>query len=151
MIYLGADHAGFEAKEDLKVFLDKNKYEYKDLGSFKIDLKDDYPDYGSKVAKTVSLKVKNNKGILICGSALGMGMVANKYKDVRAAVVSDVKNAKLSRLHNDANVLCLSGWQLSKLEIEKIVKVWLNTKFTREARHKHRLNKMKKIEKDNFK
>jgi len=151
MIYLGADHAGFKAKEALKTFLDKSGYKYEDLGNTKLDKDDDYTDYGRLVSALVAVTPAKNKGILICGSAEGMGMVANKYKGIRGAVVSDVKTAKLSRLHNDANVLCLSGWQLTKSETEKVVKAWLNTDFTGEVRHKRRLNEIKKLEKENFK
>jgi len=150
MIYLGSDHAGFKLKQAIKKFLDDEGYKYEDLGNLKLDEKDDYPDYGARVAAGVAVNSKNNKGILICGSAEGMSMVANKFRGVRAAVVCDGKTAKLSREHNNANVLSLSGWELPETKAKKIVKAWLETKFAG-GRHAKRLKKIEQIERENFK
>jgi len=150
MIYLGADHAGFKLKVKIKKYLTELKYEFKDLGALELDKKDDYPDFGAKVGAAVSKNPKANKGILVCGSAEGIGMVANKFRGVRAAVVYDEESAKKSREHNDANVLSISGWNLSETKARKIIKTWLQTKFSG-GRHARRLEKIAQIEKDNFK
>lgn len=150
MIYLGSDHAGHNLKQAVKRFLTGRGYEYEDLGNLKLDEKDDYPDFGAMVAKKVSQSPKKNRGILVCGSAEGMGMVANKFKGVRAAVVYDEEAAKKSREHNDANVLSISGWKLNEAKMKKIVKAWLGAKFAG-GRHARRLQKIAAIEKQNFK
>ena len=147
-VFIGADHAGFKLKEHLKKFLAKKGYSVKDLGNKKLDSKDDYPDFAYRVAKAVS-KSKGkgeDKGVLCCGSAEGMCIAANKVKGVRAVAVWSLQNAKLSRQHNDANVLCLGGWQLGKAKAEKIVLAWLKTKFSGIARHKRRIKKISAIE-----
>jgi ribose 5-phosphate isomerase B len=145
MIYLGADHAGFKLKEQIKKYLQAQKVMFTDLGNLKLDKNDDYPDFGFKVAKAVA-KDKNSKGILICGTSFGVCIVANKVKNIRAVSVSNIKDAKISRSHNDANVLCLSGWDLKPEMVKKIIKVWLATKFSSAPRHKRRLAKIKRME-----
>ncbi|MBR9683839.1 RpiB/LacA/LacB family sugar-phosphate isomerase [Candidatus Woesearchaeota archaeon] len=142
-IYLGSDHAGFKLKEKLKKWLTKQKIPFEDLGNKIYDSKDDYPDFAKKVAKAV---VKNKtKGILLCGSAQGMSIAANKMKGVRAAIPFSVKEAKLSREHNDANIICLSGWYSRFTLATKMLKIFLNTSFSKAPRHKRRLNKVKKL------
>lgn len=138
IIHLGADHAGFELKKHLKKFLRK-KYAVKDWGARSYNKNDDYPDYAAKVAKAVQ---KNGVGILICGSAEGICIAANKFKKIRAVPVWTLENARLSRQHNDANVLCLSGWQLSKKKAERIILTWLKTPFSQEERHARRIKKI---------
>lgn len=150
MIYLGADHAGFKLKEAVKKYLAAQGVKFEDLGSLKLDKKDDYPDFGARVAKGVAVNPKKNKGILVCGSSEGMGMVANKFPGVRAAVVYNEETAKKSREHNDANVLSISGWELNEAKMKKIVKAWLSAKFAG-GRHARRLKKIAAIEKENFK
>jgi ribose 5-phosphate isomerase B len=142
-IYIGADHAGFALKEQLKSFLDKNKIAYEDLGAFVYNKDDDYPDFALKVAHQA---VKNNAGgILICGSGQGMCVTANKVKGAMAVLVNNEKDAKQSREHINSNVLCLPGY-LTVKKANAIVKIWLNTKFTQAIRHKRRLEKIRKIE-----
>lgn len=143
IILLGADHAGFALKEHLKKFLQKKGYDVKDMGAYKLVKTDDYPDYAAKVAKAVQ---KSGKGILVCGSAEGVCIAANKFRGIRAVAVWTVQNAKLSREHNDANILCLSGWQLSKKTAEKIALTWLKTPFSKEKRHVRRIQKIKRLE-----
>ncbi|MBU4421645.1 RpiB/LacA/LacB family sugar-phosphate isomerase [Patescibacteria group bacterium] len=150
MIYIGSDHAGFNLKQAVKRYLSNHGYEYEDLGNLKPDKKDDYPDFGARVAEKVGVAPLKNKGILICGSAEGMGMVANKFRGVRAAVVYDKEAAKLSREHNNANVISISGWKLTEQKARAIVKEFLETKFSGEARHKRRLEKIRKIERENL-
>ncbi len=143
-IYVGADHAGFRLKEHIKRFLEDKKYSVVDVGAYEVNKDDDYPVYAFRVAEKVSKT--SNKGILVCGSAEGVCIAANKVKNVRAVPVWSVKNAKLSREHNDANILCLSGWQLSKSVAENIVLSWLKAKFSEEKRHKRRINQIKDYE-----
>ncbi|MEM2916001.1 MAG: ribose 5-phosphate isomerase B [Candidatus Woesearchaeota archaeon] len=143
-VHIGADHAGFKLKQELKKFLDHAGYRVVDEGAFELNPQDDYPVYAYKVAKAVS-KGKG-MGILICGSAEGVSIAANKVKGIRAVAVWTLCNARLSRQHNDANVLCLSGWELSLNHAKKIAKLWLETKFSGEERHKRRLEEIKRIE-----
>ncbi len=142
IINLGADHAGFQLKEHLKKYLQK-KHTLKDWGAYEYIQADDYPDYAAKVAKAVR---KKGRGILVCGSAEGICIAANKIKGIRAVPVWNTKQAKLSREHNDANVLCLSGWMLTKKKAEQIVLTWLKTPFSGEARHKRRIQKIRRLE-----
>lgn len=144
-IYLGADHAGFKLKEGIKKYLLKLEYKVFDEGALNFDKTDDYPDFAKKVSKKVA-KTKE-QGILICGSSQGVCIAANKFKGIRAVSVLDIKDAKLTREHNDANVLCLSGRKLSLEKAIKIVIIWLKTEFGKEIRHTRRLKKIAKLEK----
>jgi ribose 5-phosphate isomerase B len=146
MIYLGADHGGFELKEKIKKVLDKNKYKYQDMGNKVLDKTDDYPDYAFRVAEKVA-KEKNAVGILFCRSSEGMIIAANKVKGIRAASVFNEKSAKLSREHNDANVIALPGDWMNEKEAEKIIKTFLETKFSNEERHVRRIKKISDYEK----
>ncbi len=146
-VYLGSDHGGFKLKEHIKKYLKKLKYQVIDKGNTRFVMTDDYPDYGYKAAKAVAGSKGDAKGILFCGSAEGICIVANKVRGVRAVAVWTLENAKLSRQHNNANVLCLSGWQLNPKKAEKIVKTWLETDFTFAPRHVRRLRKIDSIEK----
>jgi ribose 5-phosphate isomerase B len=144
IVILGADHAGFKLKQELKQFLKQQGYKVMDVGAHELDPQDDYPKYAFAAAKAVS----EGKGlaILACGSAEGICIAANKVKGVRAVPVWTLRNAKLSREHNDANALCLSGWELSPAKAKKIAKAWLETKFSEEPRHLRRLKEIEKIE-----
>ncbi len=135
-VYIGSDHAGFKLKQAVKKFL-----KCIDLGALKYDKNDNYPVFALKVARKVAKT--NSKGILICGSGHGVCMAANKVKGIRAAAVNNAFDAKLVRQHNDANVLCLSGWKTSPSKAKKIIKVFLNTKFSNKARHKRRIKMIK--------
>lgn len=145
-IFIGADHAGFKLKEHLKKFLKSEGHQINDRGNLILEPKDDYPDFAAKVSREV-VKSKESKGILVCGSAEGICIAANKIKGIRAVAVWSLKNAKLSREHNDANVLCLSGWEISSKKAEQITLSWLSTKFSGEERHKRRIKKIKELEK----
>ena len=145
-IFIGADHAGFKLKEHLKKFLKSEGHQINDRGNLILEPKDDYPDFAAKVSREV-VKFKESKGILVCGSAEGICIAANKIKGIRAVAVWSLKNAKLSREHNDANVLCLSGWEISSKKAEQITLSWLSTKFSGEERHKRRIKKIKELEK----
>jgi len=136
-IALGADHAGYVLKESVKEFLNNRKIEYKDYGTFKMD-SCDYPEYAYKVGQAI-INQEADLGILICGTGIGMCITANKIKGIRAANVHELETAKLSRLHNDANVLCLGGRLQEEKQALQIVDTWLNTSFEGD-RHQNRLN-----------
>jgi len=140
-VIIGADHAGFKLKESIKKYLKTLGYKVEDVGAKKFVKTDDYPIFAKKAAKKVG---KQNKAILFCGSAEGICIAANKVKGIRGVAVWTLTNAKLSRKHNDANVLCLSGWQLPLTKTKKIVKTWLETPFSGEARHIRRIKQIEK-------
>lgn len=145
MIYLGSDHGGFQLKEKIRQWLKEWKFEYQDLGAHSLDPEDDYPRFAFAVAEKVA-SVNNSKGILTCRSAAGVVIAANKVKNVRAVAVYDTKGAKHSREHNDANVIALSGDWSTDDEVKGILKVWLNTKFSNEPRHKRRIEQIGEYE-----
>ena len=138
-IFISSDHAGFNLKETIKNFLIRKKYNFIDLGP-KNNSRVDYPDYAHSVAKKVK-KSKNYRGILICGSGTGMSITANKHKNIRAAQCYDAKSTKLSRLHNDANIITLGSRLLSKKNALNFVSVFLKTKFEG-GRHLRRVKKI---------
>lgn len=145
-IFIASDHAGFKLKEKIRDFLIKRKYQVEDLGGYSLSPNDDYPDYAEKVARAVQKSLKSNKGVLLCGTGQGMCMTANKFKGIRAALGYSIAAAKQSRAHGDSNILCLSGKNLSAEDAKKIITAWLKEKFSGEARHKRRLQKIKIIE-----
>jgi ribose 5-phosphate isomerase B len=146
-IFIGSDHAGFALKEKIKEYLSNRSIKYEDLGAKKYKKSDDYPDYAFKVAEKVAKsKDKNVRGILICGTGTGMTIAANKIPGIRAAAAYDNYSAKMSRLHNNANILGLRGRAFPFGKIKKIIDVWLNTEFSSEERHKRRLRKIEKYE-----
>ena len=138
-ICISSDHAGYETKEFIKDLLIKSKISTVDLGPF-LNKSVDYPDYAKKVSNRVS-KRKSEIGILVCGSGTGMAISANKTKGIRAAVGYNIKSTQLSRLHNNANVLCLGSRLTKRKDIKKIIKIFLNTKFEG-GRHKRRVKKI---------
>ena len=138
-IFISSDHAGFKLKEEIKSHLSKKKISFKDMGPYN-DNRVDYPDYAHKVAKKVKLN-KKNVGILVCGSGTGMNIAANKHKNVRAAQCFNLKSTKLSRLHNDANIITLGSRLISKKNALKFISVFLNTKFDG-GRHLRRVKKI---------
>ena len=138
-IFISSDHAGFRLKEMIKSYLSKKKINFQDLGPDN-DTKVDYPDYAHKVAKKVKTS-KKNVGILICGSGMGMNIAANKHKNIRAAQCFNLKSTKLSRLHNDANIITLGSRLLSKKNALIYINVFLNTKFEG-GRHSKRIKKI---------
>ena len=138
-ISLASDHAGFTLKEIIKKKLIKNKVKVLDLGPFNKD-RVDYPDYAKKVARNVSSK-KTNMGILVCGSGTGMAMSANKLRKIRAAVCYNSVSTRLSRTHNNANILALGSRLTNKKEAIKLVNIFLSTKFEG-GRHLRRIKKI---------
>jgi ribose 5-phosphate isomerase B len=146
-IAIGSDHAGFELKEEVKKILKEKGYEYTDLGAESIDPKDDYPEYGKKVAEAVA-SGKYDRGIAICGTGIGISIAANKVHGIRAAVGYNTETAKISRLHNDANVLALGGRVKTDEPVSDILSVWLETPFSGDERHERRINQIKEMEKN---
>ena len=138
-IFLSSDHAGYKLKEFIKIHLDKKKINYTDLGPFNSE-RVDYPDYAHKVAKKVKTD-KKHIGILVCGSGMGMNIAANRHKNIRAAQCFNLKSTKLSRLHNDANIITLGSRLLTKKNALNYVSVFLNTRFEG-GRHAKRIKKI---------
>jgi ribose 5-phosphate isomerase B len=147
-IGVACDHGGFELKEELKPFLKSLGAEPMDMGTFSEESVD-YPDFGVLLAEKVS-RGELGKGILICGTGIGMSMVANKFPRVRAALANDLYSSRCSREHNDANILIIGGRIVGKELAKEIVKVWLETHFAG-GRHKRRLEKVEALEKEKFK
>ena len=139
MIALASDHAGFQLKEKIKGLLDELHLEYEDFGP-DAEKPCDYPDYAYSAAKSVG-SGRCDRGILCCGSGIGVDMVANKVSGVRSALCTSVEMAELSRRHNDANVLSLGGRLTAWETAEKIIRVWLTTPFEG-GRHKVRVDKI---------
>tara|TARA_B100001063_G_scaffold100916_1_gene94218 strand:- start:52 stop:477 length:426 start_codon:yes stop_codon:yes gene_type:complete len=138
-IFISSDHAGFSLKEQIKKKF-SNKFKFMDLGTNNSKVSVNYPDYAHKLCKKVANNSKNF-GILVCGSGMGMSMAANRHKRIRAAVCYSVKNTKLSRLHNNANIITL-GSRLTKKNIAfKCIQVFMDTKFEG-GRHKKRVKKI---------
>ena len=146
MIALGCDHGGYELKQEIKKYLDEKGIEYKDYGCDSLDSVD-YPVYAKKVAHAI-LDGECEKGILICGTGLGISLAANKVKGIRACVCSEPFTAKMSRAHNDCNVLAFGarvvGGELAKM----IVDTWINTEFEG-GRHQRRVDLLMEIEERN--
>ena len=138
-ILIASDHAGFRLKEIIKKYLSKKKINIVDLGPFKL-IKVDYPDYAHKLSKKINLN-KKLIGVLVCGSGIGMEITANRYKNVRAALCYNQKSAKLSRLHNNANVITLGSRLTKKSVALKCINIFLNTKF-KGGRHTKRIKKI---------
>jgi len=147
-IGVACDHGGFELKEEMKPFLKSLGAEPMDMGTFSEESVD-YPDFGVLLAEKVS-RGELEKGILICGTGIGMSMVANKFPRVRAALANDLYSSRCSREHNDANILIIGGRIVGKELAKEIVKVWLETPFAG-GRHKRRLEKVEALEKEKFK
>ena len=140
-IIIGSDHAGFDLKEALK----ESIIGMTDVGTYS-DESVDYPDFASKVARAISVG-EYERGILICGSGVGMSIVANKFSGVRAALCTDTDTARMSRMHNDANILVLAGRRTNIETAVAIVTVWLDTEFEG-GRHRRRLDKINTIEEE---
>ena len=138
-IFISSDHAGFKLKEAIKDYLSKKNIKFQDLGPNNND-RVDYPDFAHKVARKVKTN-KKNVGILVCGSGMGMSIAANRHKNIRAAQCFNLKSTKLSRLHNDANVITLGSRLLSKKNALNCIGVFLNTKFEG-GRHAKRIRKI---------
>ena len=138
-IVIASDHAGYSLKEYIKKFFKRKKLSIKDIGTKSVESVD-YPDYAHKLSKILK-KNKNTVGVLICGSGQGMIMTANKHKNIRAALCYNTKSTKLSRLHNDANIITLGSRLVSKKNAIKYLDIFLKTNFEG-GRHKKRIKKI---------
>lgn len=139
-ILIGSDHAGFDLKKELIKFLEENKYEVHDCGTYKAGESVDYPDYANKLCGLIKLN-KAPKGILICGTGIGMSIAANRHKSIRAALCLNSEMAKLSREHNDANVLVLGARITSSEDAINILDAFLKNEFEG-GRHQKRIDKI---------
>ena len=145
-VFIGSDHGGFKLKEKVKEILTQNGYNYIDMGNKKHESGDDYPDYAKSVA--IQVAKTNGRGILVCDSGVGVCVVANKINSVRAVNACNTKMAKMSRLHNNSNILCLGEDYLESGLAEEIIGIWLETGFSPEERHHRRVKKIANIEED---
>lgn len=143
-IAIGSDHAGFFAKEFLKKFLADNDFEVLDFGTFS-DQSCDYPDFALLVANAVALG-QADKGVLICGTGIGISICANKVKGIRCGLCTNTFMAEMTRLHNDANILAMGARVTEPDEMKEILLTFLNTEFSNEEKHLRRIEKIKQIE-----
>jgi len=142
-IAIGSDHAGVELKKELLSLFNKLQIQFVDFGTDSPESVD-YPDFGEKVSEAVS-SGKMERGLLICGTGIGMSIVANKFLGVRASLCNDLFTAKMSRMHNDANILVIGGRIVGKDLAKEIVRTWVSTPFEGD-RHQRRLDKISRIE-----
>ncbi|MBQ1351912.1 MAG: ribose 5-phosphate isomerase B [Oscillospiraceae bacterium] len=142
MIAVGCDHGGFALKQEVLAYLEKKGYEYQDFGTYDTE-SCDYPVYGEKVARAVASGACE-KGLLFCGTGIGISLAANRVKGIRAVVCSEPYSAEMSRRHNNANILCLGGRVVDPALAEKIVDVWLHTEFEG-GRHARRVEMLDDI------
>ncbi|MDP2703668.1 MAG: RpiB/LacA/LacB family sugar-phosphate isomerase [bacterium] len=146
VIYIGADHKGFELKAELKEFIQGLGYQVFDMGAETLDEGDDYPGFAAAVAEKVSNEYENARGIVICGSGVGVDIVANKFPRVRSSLVSTSDQAFDARNDDDANVLALGANYVRSDDVKRILTTWLGTPFSGEERHRRRRDKISKIE-----
>ena len=138
-ISIGSDHAGFELKKSVKALLFKRKIETIDFGTESHDSVD-YPDFGQMVAQSI-IKKESKRGIVICGTGLGMSIIVNRFPGIRGTLCSDVLSARMSRQHNDSNLLVLAGRMIGETLAAEIVHIWLDTPFEG-GRHQRRIDKI---------
>lgn len=143
MIAIGADHAGFELKEKIKAYFIDKSIEFYDFGAYELDPLDDAGDIAKVVSKAVN-DGEYERAILVCGTGVMMSIVANRNKMVRAVNTSDIETAKMSRQHNDSNVLCIGARILDEEKAKKIIDVWLNEEFLG-GKYAERVNKLKDL------
>ena len=146
LIAIASDHGGFSLKVDIVSFLNELGYEVNDMGP-KNQNSVDYPDYGIRIAQAVTQNT-NSRGIVICGTGIGMSIVVNRFPGIRGTLCSDLYAAKLCREHNDSNILIMGGRVVGHGLAREIVSVWLNTPFEG-GRHQKRLDKINQLDKSN--
>ena len=145
ILYIGSDHRGFKLKESLKVFLKESGYTVEDMGNDHLDAEDDYPDFAKLVAEKVSADPYNSKGILVCGSGVGVDIVANRFSFIRSVLATSTDQAMASRQDDDTNVLSLAADYTDLETAKKIVSIWSQTPFSGEERHKRRISKTRDL------
>lgn len=143
MLYLGADHRGYYLKEKIKEYLANHKIDFEDVGNFLYDKNDDYPDFAKKVAQAVQKNPQDNKGILLCGTGIGMSIVANRFKNIRAGLCLSSWMVQKAREDDDINILCLAADLTDENTSWRMVHTFLNTSFASDAKY---LRRIKKIE-----
>jgi ribose 5-phosphate isomerase B len=148
-ISIGADHAGYDMKQDLIEFIEQQGHTVHDVGTFEPGKPDDYPDYATLVAEDIR-SGNVERGILVCGSGVGVSVAANKYKGIRAAMCHDHYSAHQGVEHDDMNVLVLGARIIGPMTARDATEAFLNAKFSGEERHVRRLNKVKGIEQEEF-
>ena len=148
MIAIGSDHGGYKLKEEIKKYLEEKQIEYKDFGTDSEE-RTDYPIFAKKVAEAIS-KGEADKGILCCRSGHGMAVVANKFKGIRAAEISNEESARFAKADDNINVVTLGGDYLTVNQAICIIRVWLATEF-KQGRYQERINMIEEIEKENMK
>lgn len=147
MIFLAADHRGFQLKGKIKEWLTEWGYDYEDLGAFELDPADDYPVYAKKVAE--SMDESDDRGILVCGSGVGVDEVANKFDGIRSGLAISKEQIRAARNDDNINVLALASDFISEDEAKEIVKTFIDTEFADEERFNRRLKEVEDIEEDN--
>ncbi len=145
-VYIGSDHRGFALKENLKQWLVENNFEHEDVGAHELDPSDDYPVYAGKVAEKVASEPENARGIVICGSGVGVDIVANKFNGVRAGLGMNVQQVSSARRDDDINVLALASDEINEQTAKEMIKTFLETKFDQAERRTRRLEEIKDIE-----
>jgi len=148
MLYIGADHRGYNLKEKIKKWLEGQDVSFEDLGAQEILPEDDYPDYAKMVVEAVVKNLRENKGILICGSGVGVCVVANKFKGVRCGLVFSKEMAQIAKADDDINILALASNFTKEEDALDIINAWLKTNFKSEEKYARRLQKIEKIEND---
>lgn len=146
MIYLGADHRGFELKEKIKTILTELKFAFEDLGAFELNPEDDFNEFAEKVAGQVLANPDENKGILICGSGAGVDIVANKFKGVRSVLGFNAEQVRVARNDDDVNILSLAADFMDEQGLANIIELFLNTPFEKTEKQIRRIEAIKKIE-----
>ncbi len=142
-VYVGSDHGGFEWKQKIFGFLSAHKYDVEDIGAKTLDPNDDYPQFAQRaVAKVLGSTDDDPRAILICRGGQGMSIAANRFQGIRASVIWNEHEAKMTRIDNDSNVLCLPSDHIEFEEVRGIVETWLNTSFSRAPRHVRRLREI---------
>ncbi len=144
LVYFATDHRGFALKEKLKVWLEKQGHQIKDFGNLVFDADDDYPDFARKLAKSLNDNPQN-RGLVLCGSGIGVDIVANRFGKVRCGLGFDKKQVYHGRAFDDINCLALPADFVNFNQAKKLVKIFLETKFSSQERHKRRLKKIEKI------
>lgn len=145
MLYLGADHRGFYYKEKIKEFLKKEGIPFRDLGNRVYDPEDDYPDFARKVAKKVAKDPERNRGILLCSSGIGMAIMANRYRKVRAGTCISSWLAEHGRQNDDMNILVIAAEITDFQTVKNMIKKFLNTPFRNEEKYLRRIKKLDKL------
>ncbi|MBU2101585.1 RpiB/LacA/LacB family sugar-phosphate isomerase [Patescibacteria group bacterium] len=146
IIYIGADHRGFNLKEQLKAFLQESGYTVSDLGAEAILKEDDYIDYAKAVAEKVSMDPTNSKGVLVCGSGVGMDIAANKFANVRSVLAMSPDHVMASRNDDDTNIVSLGANFIDTETAKRIVSVWLQTPFSGEEEDRRRIEQLKNLD-----